>query len=362
MTWRRLRAQWRTARSRSTVAARAPVLVVCPRNHDFRVWEALLRHSASRQRPDELPVVALAVASDVLGSHAYNDRVWFDASRGQWRALLDHVLWSAADDDDATQDDEDDGEPPPHAQPGWVGGSAAATASRHAIEHPPAQASGRRRTAALALRLSAAELRMATWLATTPWLAADDFARLEGASPQLVRRRLRVPRDAGVAFVVPSSDGPRWGLGRPGRDLVAARAGFPRDRGRFAQEASLQAAFDIVRQDARNDESCGVWRASSRAASLGADRLHAEEVLLRPAGENDQYGAHLHQPAGSPRGPAKVGRVSLTIDVGQLFSCPAAESGVSGFQPHARCQVQGASTHPRGPHTGHGIRCSATPR
>ena len=238
--WRRLRAQWRTASERSVVAARSPVLVVCPRDHDVRVWESLLRRSASRQDPDELPRVALAVASDALGSHACNDRAWSDPRRGEWEELLDHVRWFAADDADPVQTAEDDVGPPPRQRPPWIGGAAVAAASRRAMEYPPARASGRQRTAALALRLSAGEHRITGWLASTPWLSAEDIARIEGASPLLIRRRLRVLRDADVAFVAESSDGPRWALRPAGRDLVAARAGFPRDRGRFAREASLQ--------------------------------------------------------------------------------------------------------------------------
>ena len=238
VTWGRLRAQWRTARARSTVAAQAPVLVVCPRAHDFFIWYSLLR-SASRQDQD-LPVVTLGLAREVLGEHAYSAEVWFDHRRRQWLGLLAYLRWFAADDADPAQAQEDGDGPPPRVRPGEVGGTAAATASRHAIEDPPARASRRQRTAAVALRLSAGEHRIANWLATTPWLSANDVARIEDAPRELIRRRLRVLKEAGVAFVAASSDGPRWALRQAGRDLVAARAGFPRDRGGFAGEAALQ--------------------------------------------------------------------------------------------------------------------------
>ena len=238
VAWERLRARWRKVRSESQIVAEAPILIVCQRDHDLEVWDALIRETSPRRSPDDLPQVGLALASDVLAPYAIDDCVWLMPRRGEWLSLADLVSWHAVDDAGALPADEDAG-PPQHRQPPQVGSVASTVAARRAIEVPRPQAGKPQQTAAIVLRLSEPELGIATMLASAPWLSARDIARIEDDPEQLVERRLAILEETGLALVAPASGGPRWALRPLGRDLLAARVGFLRSPRWFANKASL---------------------------------------------------------------------------------------------------------------------------
>ena len=238
VAWQRLRARWRRVREQSRAAASARLLILCRNAFDLAVWNRLLYQAADGVEPDDLPQVSLALLRRAQSEYMLEDRVWFIPRFGRWRSLSDHVRRRERDDDAAP--DAEDTAPPAHEQWPEIGTATEAAAARRALERPGPRATKLQQLVALGLQLSGAEHHITDLLARAPGMSVTDIVRYSGDPAPLVRRQLRVLRDAGVAMVGPSEDGPRWALLPAGRDLVAARAGFVRGHRAFATAAALQ--------------------------------------------------------------------------------------------------------------------------
>ena len=243
---RRTLAAWRREiRGARGIAADAPILILTRRPLERAFWKTLHKQAADRHGSRALPEIGLAQWHDARGPYAIDEPVWWTPRRGRWLALSDLVHWQAVPGDE-------DAEPWPQSELPRLG---SVTAARKAMERPPRRASRGQRTAALALRLSEPEHRIVDLLADEPWLAATDIARIEDDPREMVQRRLVGLAQRGVASAARADDGPRWVLRTPGRDLVAARAGFVRRSTQFAEWTSLL-SLDEPPTEVKEHQAC----------------------------------------------------------------------------------------------------------
>ena len=236
-TRRRLMNGWqrRFRRERSGIAD-APVLVLCSHRRDVEAWGVLYNEMGRQHGFAALPRMLLGLTDDVTRPHTLHDRLWFEPKRLRYITVVEGMKWGP-------EPDPDEPVPPmavvaPHIDPPVIGHPADAL---RALADPPGRLTRSQRVARAALALSEEGHRTAAWLASQPWLAADELAAIERTTLPGAERRLAQLLAAGVAR--PGSDG-RWSLTRTGMQLAAARLGM------LATPAAFSHATSCIWSDA----------------------------------------------------------------------------------------------------------------
>ena len=200
-------------------AATTPVIVICERRSDIRIWATAFERLVRQHGSSQMPRVLISTPREVGESFGLTVPFWRSPARTSRVALTDFALWLNAPDPETDAVPTMARVPPPATLP-RIGHQSDA---QSALERPRGRMSRARTVAQGALTLDIASHRVAGWLAVQPWLSPDDVAHIEGVTSAAAQRRLDALREAG--FARPSGDG-YWALTSGGLHLAAARGGM----------------------------------------------------------------------------------------------------------------------------------------